>query len=82
MKIVYIVVETCSENADATAYKTREDAMRAIEHLSGQSREDWGFDDGTMYEGDNNYETTAQIIESKIYERVDEYVDNGQEEGE
>lgn len=73
MEIVYIVVETCGESVDATAYKTREDATRAIEHLSGQSREEWEFDDGTIYEGDNNYETTAQIIESKVYEGVEKY---------
>ncbi len=73
MEIVYIVVETCSGNADATAYKTREDATRAVEHLSGQSRDIWQFDDGTIYEGDNNYETVAQIIESKVYEGVEEY---------
>lgn len=73
MEIVYIVVETCSGNADATAYKTREDATRAIEHLSGQSRDVWRFDDGTTYEGYNNHETIIQIIESKIYEGVEEY---------
>lgn len=73
MEIVYIVVETCSGNADVTAYKTREDAIRAIEHLSGQSRGVWQLDDGTVYEGYNNHETVAQIIESKIYEGVEEY---------
>lgn len=64
---IYIVVRSCNGEVDATAYKTREGAVHAVEYLSGRDSEAWEFDDGTVYEGDNNYETTIQIIESKIY---------------
>ena len=67
MSEVYIVVETCGEAVDATAYATRKKAIEYIEAISQQKKEEWDFDDGTIFEGDNNYETVAQVIESKVY---------------
>lgn len=75
MEVVYIVIEKQANTADATAYKTLEDARRAVEHLSGQSREEWQFDNGTIYLGDSNYETVAEIVESKVYDGVEKYED-------
>lgn len=72
MNTVFIVVETQTGDGytDATAYATREDAVRALENLSGKYRDEWENDDSTVYDGDNNYETVGQIIESKVYDNV------------
>ena len=62
----YIVVETCGGEITAWTFANKTSAEKFVEGLSGQDKERWAFDDGTVYDGYNNYETTILIMEDKL----------------
>lgn len=63
---IYTVITQCANEITTSSYLSRREAEQAVCEASGQEKDEWDFDDGTVFDGDSNYETSIWIERSEI----------------